>query len=76
MGWELVLSVQLYGRWFHPDFCGAFGGEKMIVSCFKDWERTVAELKSFFFKSHHWTTALHLNLLSFHEFLDLFSISS
>jgi hypothetical protein len=41
---------------------------------FEDCERTVVDLKSFFFKTlYHWTTALDLNLLSFHDFLDLFS---
>jgi hypothetical protein len=45
--------------------------------CFEDRERTVVDLKSFFFKNlYHWIDALDLNLLNFHEFLELFSISS
>ena len=43
-----------------------------------DSERMVAKLKSFFFKTlYHWTAALIFNVLSsFHDFLDLFSLSS
>jgi hypothetical protein len=42
---------------------------------FEDNERMVAELKSFFFITlYRWTVALDLNLLSFHDFLDLFSL--
>jgi hypothetical protein len=37
----------------------------------------VVELKSFFFKTlNHWTAALDLDLFNFHDFLDLFSLSS
>jgi hypothetical protein len=44
---------------------------------FEDNEKTVAEFKSFFFKTlYHWTAALDFNVLSFHDFLDLFSLSS
>jgi hypothetical protein len=75
-GWEVVLNVQLYGRWFCLAFCGISEGKKNDRSI-KDRERTVVKLKSFFFKTlFHWTTALDLNLLNFHEFLYLFSIAS
>lgn len=43
---------------------------------FEDREKTVVELKSFFKTLCHKTTALDLNLLSFHDFLELFSLSS
>ena len=44
---------------------------------FEDRETMVVELKSFFLKTlFHSTSALDLNLLSFHNFLDLFSLSS
>jgi hypothetical protein len=62
---------------------------KMVLSCpfavsleeindrnFEDCERTVVELKSFFKILYHWTIALDFNLLSFHNFLELFSRSS
>jgi hypothetical protein len=40
-------------------------------------EKTVMELKSFFFKTfYHWTTTLDSNVLSFHDFLELFSLFS
>jgi hypothetical protein len=43
-----------------------------------DHERTVVELKYFFFNTLYlWTNALDFaNVLGFHEFLDLFSLSS
>jgi hypothetical protein len=44
--------------------------------CFEDCERTVVDLKSFLKNLYHWIDSLDLNLLNFHEFLDLFSISS
>jgi hypothetical protein len=44
---------------------------------FRDSKRRVAEFKSFFIKTlYHWTAALDRNLLGFHDFLDLFSLSS
>jgi hypothetical protein len=44
---------------------------------FEDNEKTLAELNYFFFKVlYHWTATLDFNLLSFHDFLDLFSLSS
>jgi hypothetical protein len=44
---------------------------------FEDRERTVVEQKSLFFKTlYHWTVVLdYLNFLSFHYFLDIFSLS-
>jgi hypothetical protein len=37
----------------------------------------VAKLKSFFFKTlNHWIATLDFNMLSFHDFLDLFSLSN
>jgi hypothetical protein len=44
---------------------------------FEDIERMVTELKFFFLKIlFHWTTSLDFNLLSFHDFFDMFSLSS
>jgi hypothetical protein len=43
---------------------------------FEDQERTVVEQKSFFKTFCHRPTAIDLNLLSFHDFLELFSLSS
>lgn len=44
---------------------------------FEDREKTVVELKSFFFKIlYHWIVVLDFNLLNFHDFLDPFSLFS
>ena len=44
---------------------------------FEDSERTVKELKDFFFKTLcYWTAAMVLNISSFHVFLDVFSSTS
>jgi hypothetical protein len=44
---------------------------------FEDSERTVKELKDFFFKTlYYWTAAMDLNISSFHVFLDVFSSTS
>jgi hypothetical protein len=70
-----VVNVQLCGSWLPLALCGVFGGEKKYKS-FENRKWTM-ELKDFFFKTfYYWTTALDLNLLSFHEFLDLFSLSN
>jgi polyferredoxin len=67
--------VQQCGRWFCPTFCGVFSRKE--ITSFEDRERMVVELKSSFFKILYlWTAALDLNLLSFQDFLDLFSLSS
>jgi hypothetical protein len=63
--WKMVLSCLLWCIW-----------RERNDRSFEDNERMVPELKSFFFKAlYHCTTTLDLNLVSFYDFLDLFSLS-
>jgi hypothetical protein len=63
------------GRWFLLAFCCACGGNKMIET--EDQERTIDELKAFFYSLFSWTAAfLALLVISFNDFLILFSSHS
>jgi hypothetical protein len=61
------------GKWYCPAFCGVFGREKKKKNyrSFKGCERTVVDLKPFFFFNtiYHWAPNLNFpNLLGFHFF--------
>jgi hypothetical protein len=48
-----------------------------MIEILKTMKRHWQNLIIFFFKVlYHWTATLDFNLLSFHDFLDLFSLSS
>jgi hypothetical protein len=45
----------------------------------RSWNSIISSLRIFFFfflKDYHWTTAVDLNISSFHVFLGLFSFTS
>jgi hypothetical protein len=72
----VALRVQSCGKWFFVAFCGACGGNAMI-----DTSRTKKEpLRNsfpFFHSLFSWTTAFLAPLvISFNDFLALFSSSS
>jgi hypothetical protein len=74
--WEAILRAHLCGRWFCPAFCGVFGG-KQIIEVLKIvrgrwWNLSISFFKIF----NHWIVALDFNVISFHDFFDLFSLSS
>jgi hypothetical protein len=63
--WKIVSSCFLWYLWSERN-----------ERSFEDCERIVVELKLFFFKTLYFqTTVLDLNVLSFHDFFDLFSLS-
>jgi hypothetical protein len=75
-GQVVALRVLLFGRWCLLVFCGVSGGNAMInVS---RTVRTLVELMSLFFNTPYiWIAAfLAPFVLSFHEFIVLFSLSS
>jgi hypothetical protein len=69
--------MQLCQRWYFHAFCSVFGGKKNDKS-FKDYKRMVVEQKYFSFNTLYlWTAAFVFpNLVSFQDFLVLFSPSS
>jgi hypothetical protein len=75
-GWMGALRVLSCGRWCPLAFCGAIGGKETIEN-FEDREKKLEELKSFFYSLYTWTAVfLAPMVISFNDFLVLFSHSS